>query len=517
MRNQFNQVQARRPKKSAFDLSHEKKLSMNMGDLVPIMLQEVLPGDKFQVSSEVLMRLAPMLAPVMHRVNVYTHYFFVPNRIIWQGWENFIGGGQDGDDQTVPPIIGANAGFQNYLKKGSLADYFGIPVADDTPITQGINLNELPFRAYQEIYNEYYRDPNLSNPVPFSKVDPNTQEAQFELMTLRKRAWEKDYFTSAMPWAQRGGEVGTPVDFNYRKPSLVRKATDDSLIGSTQPLESNGTGSGLHTPAIGDLYLDSLEEEGVTVSINELRKSVRLQEWLEKNARGGYRYLEQLLHHWGVISSDARLQRPEYLGGGRQPITISEVLQTSATVVDGELPHENLPPSPQGNMSGHGISVGRSNRFKKRFEEHGHVIGIMSVLPRTTYQNGLERMWSREDKFKYAWPEFAQLGEQEILSREVYHDWQNPNISDTFGYQSRYAEYKYKQSTVHGDFRDSLYYWHMGRIFESRPVLNEAFVTSDPTQRIFNVDDEEVHKLYVQIYNSVKAIRPLPFFNTPTL
>jgi len=513
----FSNVAGMRTKKSKFNLSHERKLSLNMGELIPIYLEEIVPGDNFKVNTELLLRMSPLTAPVMHRINVYTHYFFVPNRIVWDNWESFITGGKDGTEMPEHPQVVMNQVSKSLFTKGNLSDYFGLPTMDGFVGTDNQYVSGLPFRAYTEIYNEYYRDQNLTDAIEYDKTDGTAGLTEMQkICAIRRRAWEKDYYTSALPWAQRGDTALIPTASGFRTEVTNldgSEATTGAALQTQFISGGNQVGNtGLNIQGSGD-PVNIVNE----INVNDLRKSVRLQEWLEKNARGGYRYLEQLLHHWGVISSDARLQRPEYLGGGRQPITISEVLQTSATVVDGDLPHENLPPSPQGNMSGHGISVGRSNRFKKRFEEHGHVLGIMSVIPRTSYQNGLERLWSRDDKFKYAWPEFAQLGEQEILSREVYHDWQNPNISDTFGYQSRYAEYKYKQSTVHGDFRDSLYYWHMGRIFDSRPVLNESFVTSDPTQRIFNVDDEEVHKLYVQIYNSVKAIRPLPFFNTPTL
>lgn len=497
------------PKKSKFDLSHERKLSLNMGELIPIMCQEVLPGDRFRVNSEVMMRLAPMLAPVMHRVNVYVHNWFVPTRLIWNEWQDFITGGKEGDLAPVMPhtFIVPPANTQLFTN-GSLADYFGLPTipASGAVITNQYKISTLPFRAYQLIYNEFYRDQNLSDPVPFSLGSGLENAADFvELFTKRKRAWEKDYFTSALPWAQRGGAAAAPVDYTPGIGSTVI----NPLTGL--PIANKALGTG----AAGDLADSPYTQPAqltteATVDVQEMRKAFRVQEWLERNARGGARYIEVLLKHFNVLSSDARLQRPEYLGGGQSPVVISEVLSNFQFSGDAE-------GLPQGNMAGHGISVGHGNGFKRKFEEHGYIIGIISVLPRTTYQQGINKMFSRFDKFDFAWPTFANLGEQEVKGSELYAAYENAaNTPDpTFGYQERYAEYKYGYNTVHGDFRDSLAYWHQGRIFANEPALNENFVMSDPSPRIFAVEDPTVHHLYAQIYQSVSAIRPLPFHGTP--
>ena len=517
-RSIFGSIRSNAPGKNAFDLSHERKQSMNMGDLVPILTQEVVPGDSFKVNSEIFMRRSPMIAPMMHRVNCYTHYFFVPNRIIWDEWELFVTGGEDGTEAPVIPRLNLSEANKQYFKKGSLADYMGLPILDQTTTLQTqTTCSALPFRAVQEIFNEYYRDQNLQPAVPFSKGSGSADSDIAELTQLRKRAWEKDYFTSALPFAQRGGEVGIPVDFNYKPTSQVLN-TDGSPIGTDDNLSaSNGSvppGGLISNPggSAKNARIENLEEEGVSVSITELRKSARLQEYLELMARGGSRYIEQLKALFNVTSSDARLQRPEYLGGGKSPVVISEVLSTVSDSNAQDFP-------PQGTMSGHGISVGKSNTFKKRFEEHGHIIGFMSVLPRTAYQQGINKMWKRYDKFDHYIPQFAHIGEQEIKNEELYYDYQTPSapLDETFGYQSRYAEYKYKESSVHGDFRDSLNYWHMGRIFDAQPNLNANFVTSDPTQRVFAVTDPDEHKLYVQIYNRIKAIRPMPYYSDPKL
>ena len=510
----FQSVQVTRPKRNAFDLSHEKKLSCNMGELIPIYLEEIVPGDKFKVSSEILLRFAPLISPVMHRINVFTHYFFVPNRLTFSGWEDFITGGEDGTDNTTFPTVACSSFWWQYFGNGSLADYFGIPTVSAEP-TNYVPLSALPFRAYQLIYNEYYRDQNLEEPV---QVDIGTTvPAADRILTIRQRAWEKDYFTSALPWAQRGGEVGIPVDFNYLDTSMVVN-TDGSThagIANLQQTDQNELQT-VETSQIKPARVENLEEEGVSVSINELRKASRLQEWLEKNARAGSRYIEQILSHFGVRSSDARLQRPEYLGGGKTPVVISEVLQTGQTSSDDNNPLGAN--SPQGNMAGHGIAIGRTNTFSKSFEEHGYVIGIMSILPRTAYQQGYDRMWLKYDKFDYYWPEFAHLGEQEIKKEELWFDFDAPQgtYGEAWGYQERYAEYKYRQSQVSGDFRDTLKFWHMGRIFTEEPVLSKEFVMADPDPRIFAVTDE-TDKLYVQIYNKVNALRPMPYFGTPRL
>lgn len=515
----FNQIKVRTPPSNKFDLSHERKFSCNMAELVPILCQEIVPGDSFRVQSEIMIRLAPMLAPIMHRVNVYTHYFFVPNRIVWDNWEEFITGGEDGLQNPIFPtlLIGQNA--PELIEKGTLADYFGIPVPDET-ITQNIRFSALPFRAYQTIYNEYYRDENLIPKKVFGTGDGDqTDPDRTVLMEMQTRAWEKDYFTSALPFPQKGLEVELPSEINYRDSAIVTDQsgdgvpTSDEIIGFNVPEgfiasapRTGGAGTG------GALSIDNIENLGIT--IRDLRQAVRLQEWLEKNARGGSRYVESILVHFGVKSSDARLQRPEYLGGGKSPIVISEVLNTAGSQEDGDFELD-----PVGQLSGHGIGVGKSNRFKKRFEEHGHVIGIMSVLPRTTYQQGLHRSWVKFDKFDYYWPEFAHIGEQEILVEEVYHDWSGEpgDGKQTFGYASRYCEYKYMNSSVHGDFRDDLDYWHMGRKFEDVPTLSEEFISADPTHRIFAVTNEDIDKLYIQLYNRITAIRPMPYFSDPRL
>ena len=516
----FNVFPVRKPKGNLFDLSHERKMSFNMGSLVPMYVQDIVPGDRFKVRSEVLMRLAPMLAPVMHRVNVFVHFFFVPNRLVWDNWEDFITGGDDGTANPIFPHYLITNSNKALFARGTLADYLGIPDPSSFTVhTSGVPVSKLPFRAYQLIYNEYYRDPNLDAEVVISKTDGHVAEGQ--ILNLRSRCWEKDYFTSALPWSQRGGDVNLPVtgEINFipvdKSPATATlsaggvPAQGDIQLMSGGVLDSNGNQINLQTVMAEDYGLTN-----VRITINDVRTSIKLQEWLEKNARGGGRYIEQILSHFGVKSSDARLQRPEYLGGGKSPVVISEVLASAETGTSVDV----------GDMYGHGISVGNTNSFNKFFEEHGYIMGIISVLPRTAYQQGLERHFTKFDKFDYYFPEFANLGEQEVKIKEIYLDYARPTESDpedTFGYQSRYAEYKYKSDSVHGDFKTSLAYWHLGRIFSAPPKLNSSFVhlsdSDSGVHRIHTVTTATVHKLYCQIYNNVKAIRPMPKYGIPIL
>lgn len=517
----FNVVKGPKAKRNKFDLSHERKMSFNMGDIIPTLVQEVVPGDSFRISSETMMRLAPMLAPIMHRCNVTTHFFFVPNRLIWNEWEDFITGGKDGNLAPVSPYFDYNQlKVGGLVDSGTLGDYLGLPTRKSTdPVFNSYRVSCLPFRAYQLVYNEYYRDQNLSDPIDFSLAsgeiyDPLEVE---RLASIRKRCWEKDYFTSCLPWSQRGASANIPMrtEISYLDKSYLFQEDGTAFSGDATVVA--GQEGGIPPTYMKDsesgnfARVENIDDITGLTAVNDLRKAVRLQEWLERAARGGHRYIEQIMSHFGVRSSDARLQRPEFLGGGIQPIVISEVLNTVGAIDTDTF-------APQGNMTGHGISVGGSNGFSKFFEEHGFIIGVVSVLPKTAYQQGLNRMWKREDKFDYFWPEFANLGEQEVRNSEVYLQNGGAAINDAaFGYQSRYAEYKYKESSVHGDFRNTLNFWHMGRIFDTPPSLNEEFVNSDPTHRIFAVEDESYHKLWCQIYNKVDAIRPMPFFGTPIL
>lgn len=547
MANIFNSIRMKRPRRNAFNLSYESKLTLNMGELVPIMCMPVVPGDKFRVNTESLVRLAPLVAPMMHRVNVFTHYFFVPNRLVWNDWETFITQGIDGEQKPVFPKFNLNMLSYSLLlqdgmfRDGSLWDYLGLPsigkigtLADDKASpnsvsvpSSGFTVSALPFRAYQLCYNEYYRDQNLTDPVNFSLDSGEILVNDLRnLLTLRRRAWEKDYFTSALPWLQRGPEVTVPVGGDQ-----FSTVTLDRTAGNQMVLNNNGNAADgeLFAPGVagvtgtlgwknesgsssGPAWLDpngtlKVDTSQLGVNINDLRTSNALQRWFERNARGGSRYIEQILSHFGVRSSDARLQRPQFLGGGRMPISVSEVLQTSSTDET----------SPQANMAGHGISAGVNNGFKHYFEEHGYIIGIMSITPRSGYQQGVPRDFTKFDNMDFYFPEFAHLSEQEIKNKEIYLSDDEKYNEGTFGYTPRYAEYKYKASESHGDFRGNLAYWHLNRIFADKPNLNTTFVECNPSNRVFATSETEDDKFWVQMYQDVRALRLMPKYGTPML
>ena len=508
--NIFEDVMYNNVPRNSFDLSHDRKFSAKLGRLYPCLVQEVVPGDSFSVQSEQLIRMAPLVSPVMHRVTATTHYFFVPNRLVWAGWEDFI---------TNPLSTDNPAPFFDMSQKntivGSIADYMGCPTGV-TPA--GTRVNALPFAAYNLIYNEYYRDQNLQDELRFELADGDNLNVwdygdPFQQLPL-KRAWNKDYFTSALPEPQKGEAVSLPLgstaDVNYVNNSKTLVFDTAGNPHNTASLYAfNGDLKGANSKDVSLDVSDSLEVDlssATAITVEDLRRATRLQEWLEINARGGSRYIESIQNHFGVKSADSRLQRPEYLGGGKSNISFSEVLQTSSSDQT----------TPQGNMSGHGINVGNSNRMDNvTFTEHGFIIGIFSVMPDTAYINVTPRWSFRFDPLDYLWPKFAQLGEQPVYTKEVRPDVTDRN--EVFGYQSRYAEYKQNLNTVHGDFKTNLDFWHMSRLIGVNPVLNEEFIQCTPTDRVFAVEDITVDKMYVHMFHRINAKRPLPRYNIPTL
>lgn len=550
--NIFQQAAFSKMPRSTFDLTHEVKMSAKMGKLTPFYVQEVVPGDTFSVTSEMLVRMMPTIAPIMHRVNVITHYFFVPYRIVWNEFEDFVTGGDDGKASPEFPKInlegthGEYVGISNEMyQKGSLYDYLGLPVPELVggswqTITVPLHISALPFRAYQMIWNEFYRDQNLQDKVDFSLASGVlTYEEAEKIMAIKNRNWEKDYFTSALPFAQKGDDVYLPltgnadVGFKDGASQLFTLKNRDEAV-STVPGKaikvSAGVAPGHSTPTYVDdddsntiplgYDLDGKLEadlsDATMATINDVRTGFAVQRFLEKLARGGSRFTEYIKSFYNVNSSDARLQRPEYLGGGMAPVVISEVLQTSSS--------DDV--TPQGNMSGHAISVGQSNSFRKFFEEPGVIIGIMSVMPRTAYQQGMPKMFRRFDKFDFYIPVFAHLGEQEVKREEVVLDFaagdDDPGSvnAETFGYQSRYADYRSALSRVAGEMRDTLAFWHMGRILDNygtKIELNSDFVTCQPRKDIFPVTLKTEDELYIQIVNKVLAKRPMPYNAEPGL
>ncbi len=497
----FDNVSRERPNHSSFDLSHEKKLSGQMGQLIPVLCQEAVPGDHWSINSEVMLRLSPTLAPIMHRINVFMHYFFVANRLIWDDWEDFITGGDLGTTTpTMPTLSGAG---KAPFYKNTVSDYLGVPtiLSTDTMLTNYSFIGQLPYRGYHLIWSEYYRDQQLQ-----TAFDPNASNSDSVLGAIRTRAWEKDYFTSSLTAPQKGNAITTAITASWTYlDSALTKAP--SAVGD---IRSDGTN--IEDSASADIGIKNIDTITGTVDVNDLRQAVRFQEWWEIANRAGSRYTEQILAHFGVHSSDSRLQRPEYIGGGRQPVVISEVLNTTGASGD----------DVQGTMTGHGIAVGDNNYAKISVEEHGYIYAILSILPRTTYQQGVPKHFLRDDKFDYYFPSFAHLGEQAVENRELYFDPTSAgdDPTGTFGYQQRYAEYKYIPSSVHGEFRDTLDYWHCGIQYTAEPSLNEAFIEFDGTEssdRIFANTTASDDKLWIQIYHAIRAKRPMPFFSDPRL
>lgn len=511
----FSKVKMSVPDQSTFNLTHDVKLSMKMGVLTPSMLMECLPGDKVRIKPTSMLRFAPLISPVMHRINVVTDFYFVPNRILWPTWERFITKESDAEAPYID-LDGLSVGI------GSLADYLGIPTG---AYTTGIRINAMPFAAYLKIWDEFYRDQNLQD-EQFIQLAPGDNTAAFSVWLSAsplRRAWMHDYFTSCLPFAQKGDSVQLPLTQQSDIP--VEWVPNSS--GSSGWLNPDGT------PASeGDIYnvtgpvpfLRSTGIAGLTdkitydprgslevdvqsnaVDINTFRWAMALQKWLEKNARGGTRYIESILSHFGVRSSDARLQRPEFIGRQSGKMVISEVLATAENTT------ANVP---VGQMAGHGISFDSGDMFQYLTEEHGFIIGLINVQPVTAYQQGLHRMWSRETYLDYAFPTFANLGEQEVKNKEVKAI-TALDPDGTFGYLPRYAEYKNLPNRVAGEMRSSLDFWHLGRIFSDDPVLNEEFIACEPSTRIFAVTDPDEDHIFAHIMNEVYATRKLPYFGTP--
>lgn len=545
----FNTVSFKAPKRSLQNLSNTYKSVTDFGQIVPIGLYEVGPGDVMKKNSQIFMRAMPMLAPILHECDIYVHDFFVPWRLIWDDYEKFLIPQDDETAETIPlkPYInpyGTNTNTKNAIfaafKEGSLGDYFGLPIFDSVssiPSSAGedTRLCSLPFRAYQLIWNEYYRDQNLQEKFEFSKssgAEPiGSNLTNFTgLTTLRYRAWEKDYFTSALPRPQKGEPIGVELGsssggvvtladdlsahtpryfYNTDTPSYPAAGAAATARGSYGNLQFGDISYPAYFDPQGSLVVENDSRGYFTIEM--LRESMRLQEFMEQLMRGGSRYAEVVRNFFGQIPDDLRIGRPAYLGGGKQNLVISEVLQTSETTPD---------VSALGDMAGHGLSVGSSNNWRALFKEHGYVMSLLSVRPRSAYMQGVDKLWLKNDRYEQMWPQFAHLGEQPVMNGEIYWSWTDGKNRETFGYQPIYTEYRTKPSLCTGALRNSLDFWHLNRKFAARPSLNASFITVQPseTNRVFAVTEaSQGQHLIFEAQNNVKMIRCIPRDGNPTL
>lgn len=536
-------------KRSKFNLSHENKLTCNMGQLVPVMTELALPGDKWKCRINAVMRVAPLLAPLMHNVKLYFHTFSVPLRLLMneKEWESFITGGVDNNDTSVLPTIT----FADGINVGELGDYLGFPT--NTPATgtspavtlSGLTVSALPFRAYALIYNEWFRNQNLQEELPLSlemgsDITTNT--------TLQHRNWKKDYFNGNLPFQQRGPNIilplgeSAPVVGNGNALLLTNGTYNGYIIGANDAGESTNTANAVEWGGSGSTiipttpttigttldrvivpssqnhkalgYTDQRHLSGLEADLSANSAGANFSDFLSANAiyqfalkqaRGGARYVETLMSQFGVRSSDARLQRPEFIGGGVSQLVVTPVLQTSSSDTV----------SPQGNMAGQAFSAQRSRQFSHFFEEHCVVMTLMSIMPDTSYQQGIRRQWMYRTRYDFPFPVFSHMPEQATYLGELYATGDNTANYSTFGFNPRYQECRRIPSSVHGEFRTTLNYWHMGRIFDNAPALNSTFITSNPTKRINAVTTED--NCWCDVGFEITALRPLPKQGHPNL
>jgi hypothetical protein len=515
----FSQVPKAEIPRSKFNRSHGYKTTFDSGYLVPIFVDEVLPGDTYNLRPTLFSRLATLIAPVMDNLYLDTFFFFVPERLVFENFQRMCGEQDNPEDSTdfiFPTIKAPSGGFP----VGSLADYFGIPTQ-----VENLEVRAEPFRCYNLIFNEWFRDENLQDSVPFTKADSDN-ETNYKLLRRCKR---HDYFTSALPWPQKGPGVELPFggtanivsDGNMQfvpgasgslQPAntfYVQPSSGDDVAPALVSLTSNIPSSKYWKPLVYGSGLKADLTSATAVTINQFREAFQVQKWYERAARGGTRYTEILRSFFGVVSPDARLQRPEYLGGGSQMIDINVVPQTSAS--------DSV--TPQANLAAFATAHSNGGGFTKSFTEHGWIIGLCNVRADLTYQQGLNRMWSRSTKFDMYWPVFAHLGEQEILNKEIYAQG-NAEDDKVFGYQERYAEYRYRPNVITGKLRSSfaqpLDSWHLAQKFDNLPVLNEEFIQDKPpVDRVIAVQNEP--QFILDCWFNLTCVRPMPLYGVPGL
>lgn len=550
-------------RRSTFDRSHSLKTSFNVGDIVPFFVDEVLPGDTFNVDTSKVVRLQTLLTPVMDNIYLDTYFFFVPNRLTWSHWKQFNGENTESawipqTEYEIPQITAPASGGWSV---GTIADYLGVPTG-----VPNLSVSALPFRAYALVMNEWFRDENLSDPLVVPVDDATVAGVNTGTFVTDvckgglpyKAAKYHDYFTSCLPSPQKGPDVTIPVaeagNYNVVGNGKVLGFTDGTKLAGANSVYSSGTfvgsavnqfgtaigsanptsggsldlkGLGIATQAqLGDDLSNSgliavASGNAAAATINQLRMAFQIQKLYEKDARGGSRYIEILKSHFGVTSPDARLQRPEYLGGNRVPININQVVQQSATA-SGE--------TAQGTVTGMSVTTDTHSDFTKSFTEHGFVIGVMVARYDHTYQQGLERFWSRKDRFDYYWPVFANIGEQAVKNKEIFA--QGPGVKDSagsviddqvFGYQEAWADYRYKPSRVTGEMRSqyaqSLDVWHLADDYSALPMLSDSWIREDKANvdRVLAVTSSVSNQLFADIYIKNRTTRPMPMYSIPGL
>lgn len=541
--HRFSDAPAMYMKRTKFDRSHVYKTTFNSGRLIPVFVDEVLPGDTARMSVNYFARMATPIKPIMDNIYLDWFFFFVPNRLVWEHWQNFCFEQEDPDDSTdyvIPTVIAADNSENAYI--GSLWDYFGLPVNTSGNLS---GISALPFRAVYLIWNEWFRDENLQKSVKIQKGDTNevldssrssdqpswvftSGTSLVPGLACPPRGKRHDYFTSALPWTQKGPGVNislsgdAPVIGNGQRLGLAPDGAGSevgylNMSSNVGAMLRNAGGSEWSTSQTAFVTSDSSKSglladlsDVSAITINGLRTAFQMQKFYERLARGGSRYTEVLRSFFGVVSPDARLQRPEFLGSFTKMINVNPIAQTSAT--------DNT--SPQGNLSAYGVTAAKFHGFTKSFVEHGYVFGFVCARADLTYQQGINKMWLRSTVYDFYWPTFAHLGEQAIELREIYAQGSEADTT-VFGYQERYAEYRYKPSQITGKFRSSvvngsLDKWHLSQFFKNAPTLNEEFITENPPiERIIAVQDEP--EFLLDIGFRYTTVRPMPLFGTPGL
>lgn len=528
MRHQFSQVPRAEIPRSSFDRSHGYKTTFDAGYLVPIFVDEALPGDTFNLRCNTFARLSTPLKPFMDNLFADVFFFAVPYRLVWTHFVNFFGEQANPADSTsflVPQFTAHKP------TTGSLSDYMGLPVDGTAPVLAGnITYNSLHHRAYNLIWNQWFRDQNLQNSVTVDMGDGPDAIANYVLLRRGKR---HDYFTSSLPWPQKGVAVsiplGTAATVRTSSSSLITSGTNTAMTlrqqssntypGTNQTLAhstSGIVGYVANTPTITGtgVYPDNLYADlstATAATINSLRQAFQIQKIYERDARGGTRYTELIQSHFGVVSPDARLQRPEYLGGGSSAINVNPIAQTAPQQAAGVT-------TPQGNLAAMGTFAHNGYGFTKSFTEHCLLIGLINVRADLNYQQGMNRMWSRQTRFDYYWPALAHIGEQAVLNQEIYMVGTTAQDTATFGYQERYAEYRYKPSIITGQFRSTfatpLDNWHLAQSFSGLPALNSTFIQdTPPISRVVAVPSQP--QFMLDCYFQLHCARPMPVYGVP--